>query len=462
MGYIRRPAYYKAFRCIGSDCTENCCIGWEIDVDEDSLAYYETVPGDFGERLRASIAPADAQIGEPAHFRLDAEERCPLLNDCNLCEVLLHLGEDKMAQICTDHPRYYEWFSDGREDGLGLCCEAAAELILAQTGTPAFDVTEADGGPNGQGGGQGMTPPGDANGSADGNRPTPPNFSGNTSTDGTFTPPTKPSGGKADGKPSGNLPNRESALGIKEGSVITVQDSYGKTLYTATALGSMSSVIFSSADIKEGETYTVLVDGTSVGTAEAKLGTTDSSSSNNTFKPGQGGQPNQNGSQATVGSFKDVPQNSWFASAVQYVTSNSLMNGTSTTAFSPNATMSRGMLMTVLARYAGESTEGGTVWYEKGMNWAKNKGISDGSAPNRNITREQLAAMLYRYAGEPDGAADLSAYTDAGSVSAYAEKAVQWCVKNGILTGKTSSTLAPKATATRAECAAMLQRFASL
>ena len=145
MGYIRRPAYYKAFRCIGSDCTENCCIGWEIDVDEDSLACYETVPGDFGERLRASIAPADAQTGEPAHFRLDAEERCPLLNDCNLCEVLLTLGEDKMAQICTDHPRYYEWFSDGREDGLGLCCEAAAELILAQTGAPAFDVTEADG-----------------------------------------------------------------------------------------------------------------------------------------------------------------------------------------------------------------------------------------------------------------------------------------------------------------------------
>ena len=70
--------------------------------------------------------------------------------------------------------------------------------------------------------------------------------------------------------------------------------------------------------------------------------------------------------------------------------------------------------------------------------------------------------MLYRYAGEPDGAADLSAYTDAGSVSAYAEKAVQWCVKNGILTGKTSSTLAPEATAIRAECAAMLQRFASL
>ena len=318
------------------------------------------------------------------------------------------------------------------------------------------------GGPNGQGGGQGMTPPGDTNGTTDGNRPTPPGDT-NGSTDGNRPTPPSFSGSNMNGGQQGGAPaNRKSALGIKEGSVITVQDSSGKTLCTATVLGSMSSVIFSSADIREGETYTVLVDGASVGTAEAKLGTADSSSSMSTFKPGQGGQPNQNGSQATVGSFKDVPQNSWFASAVQYVTSNSLMNGTSTTAFSPNATMSRGMLMTVLARYAGESTEGGTVWYEKGMNWAKSKGVSDGSAPNRNITREQLAAMLYRYAGEPDGAADLSAYTDAGSVSAYAEKAVQWCVKNGILTGKTSSTLAPEATATRAECAAMLQRFAAL
>ena len=368
-------------------------------------------------------------------------------------------GADAMMDAAIDYDGTFT-LSGGTLFGAGMEPSAGTQAYIA-VGETSPSGGGMGGGPNGQGGGQGMTPPGDANGT-NGNRPTPPSFSGNTSTDGTFTPPTKPSGGKADGKPSGNLPNRESALGIKKGSVITVQDSSGKTLCTATALGSMSSVIFSSADIKEGETYTVLVDGTSVGTAEAKLGTTDSSSSMGTFKPGQGGQPNQNGSQNTVGGFKDVAQNSWFASAVQYVTSNSLMNGTSTTAFSPSANMSRGMLMTVLARYAGESTEGGTVWYEKGMNWAKNKGISDGSAPNRNITREQLAAMLYRYAGEPDGAADLSAYTDAGSVSAYAEKAVRWCVKNGILTGKTSSTLAPKATATRAECAAMLQRFAAL
>lgn len=427
----------------------------DIDVvaSDDGVNAASSQLGERSDKYAINIAGGDLYI-DAGSDGLDSN------NDINITGGKVEVyGADAMMDAAIDYDGTFT-LSGGTLFGAGMEPSAGTQAYIA-VGETSPSGGGMGGGPNGQGGGQGMTPPGDANGT-NGNRPTPPSFSGNTSTDGTFTPPTKPSGGKADGKPSGNLPNRESALGIKKGSVITVQDSSGKTLCTATALGSMSSVIFSSADIKEGETYTVLVDGTSVGTAEAKLGTTDSSSSMGTFKPGQGGQPNQNGSQNTVGGFKDVAQNSWFASAVQYVTSNSLMNGTSTTAFSPSANMSRGMLMTVLARYAGESTEGGTVWYEKGMNWAKNKGISDGSAPNRNITREQLAAMLYRYAGEPDGAADLSAYTDAGSVSAYAEKAVQWCVKNGILTGKTSSTLAPKATATRAECAAMLQRFAAL
>lgn len=411
----------------------------DIDVvaSDDGVNAASSTLGERSDKYAISIAGGDLYI-DAGSDGLDSN------NDINITGGKVEVyGADAMMDAAIDYDGTFT-LSGGTLFGAGMEPSAGTQAYIA-VGETSPSGGGMGGGPNGQGGGQGMTPPGDANGTN------------------STTRPTKPSGGNMNGGQQGGAPaNRESALGIKEGSVITVQDSSGKTLYTATARGSMSSVIFSSADIKEGETYTVLVDGTSVGTAEAKLGTTDSSSSMSTFKPGQGGQPNQNGSQATVGSFKDVPQNSWFASAVQYVTSNSLMNGTSTTAFSPSATMSRGMLMTVLARYAGESTEGGTVWYEKGMNWAKNKGISDGSAPNRNITREQLAAMLYRYAGEPDGAADLSANTDAGSVSAYAEKAVQWCVKNGILTGKTSSTLAPEATATRAECAAMLQRFAAL
>lgn len=411
----------------------------DIDVvaSDDGVNAANSTLGEHSDKYAISIAGGDLYI-DAGSDGLDSN------NDISMTGGKVEVyGADAMMDAAIDYDGTFT-LSGGTLFGAGMEPSAGTQAYIA-VGETSPSGGGMGGGPNGQGGGQGMTPPGDANGTN------------------STTRPTKPSGGNMNGGQQGGAPaNRESALGIKEGSVITVQDSSGKTLYTATARGSMSSVIFSSADIKEGETYTVLVDGTSVGTAEAKLGTTDSSSSMSTFKPGQGGQPNQNGSQATVGSFKDVPQNSWFASAVQYVTSNSLMNGTSTTAFSPSATMSRGMLMTVLARYAGESTEGGTVWYEKGMNWAKNKGISDGSAPNRNITREQLAAMLYRYAGEPDGAADLSANTDAGSVSAYAEKAVQWCVKNGILTGKTSSTLAPEATATRAECAAMLQRFAAL
>lgn len=351
-------------------------------------------------------------------------------------------GADAMMDAAIDYDGTFT-LSGGTLFGAGMEPGAGTQAYVA------VGETSPSGGHGGMGGGQGMTRPDKTDGS-------------------TMTPPDGQQSGTRQEKPSGDKngwtggkgqsANRESALGIKEGSVITVQDASGKTLYTATALGSMSSVIFSSADIKEGETYTVLVDGASVGTATAKLGT--SSSDGGSFAPGQ----NQNGGAQPggVSGFGDVPQTSWFADAVKYVSENKLMNGTSTTAFSPNGNMSCGMLMTVLARYAGESTDGGTVWYEKGMNWAKNKGVSDGSAPNASITREQLAAMLYRYAGEPSVSADLSAYTDAVSISPYAEKAVEWCVAKGILSGKSATRLAPQDTATRAECAAMLQRFAAL
>lgn len=118
------PGYYPRFRCIGGACRHSCCVGWEIDIDEDTLDYYECVEGDFGARLRAGI--------ENGAFRLDERERCPFLNERGLCDIILTLGEDALSQICSDHPRYRNFFTHREETGLGLCCEAAAELVLGE------------------------------------------------------------------------------------------------------------------------------------------------------------------------------------------------------------------------------------------------------------------------------------------------------------------------------------------
>ena len=151
----------------------------------------------------------------------------------------------------------------------------------------------------------------------------------------------------------------------------------------------------------------------------------------------------------------------WYADAVKYVTDKGLMNGTDDNQFSPSATTTRAMLMTVLARYAGEDTTGGATWYEKSMEWAKAKGVSDGTNPNANITREQLVTMMYRYAGSPKADGKLDSFSDAASVSTYAADAMQWAVANGIVNGS-NGKLNPQNNATRAEVAAILMRFCEM
>lgn len=121
------PDYYPCFHCIAADCRHSCCVGWEIDIDAETRAVYADVPGEFGRRLAESIVD-DA---DGAHFRLTPDERCPLLREDGLCRLILHLGEDALCQICTDHPRFRNFFSGRTELGLGLCCEAAGELILS-------------------------------------------------------------------------------------------------------------------------------------------------------------------------------------------------------------------------------------------------------------------------------------------------------------------------------------------
>ena len=121
------PDYYPDFSCIAERCQHNCCIGWEIDIDADALAFYQSVEGELGQRLKQNIC-----LEETPHFCLDAKERCPFLNDKNLCDLILGLGEDRLCQICTDHPRFRNELPGRLEIGVGLCCEAAGALILGK------------------------------------------------------------------------------------------------------------------------------------------------------------------------------------------------------------------------------------------------------------------------------------------------------------------------------------------
>lgn len=123
---IRYPYYYKQFRCTAGECTDSCCMHWEIDIDEASAEKYEGWPGSFGDRIRNSMYRDDSG----SHFRMDEKERCVFLNDKGLCDMILNIGEEHLCEICTEHPRYYDEFSAGEECGVGLCCEAAAALIL--------------------------------------------------------------------------------------------------------------------------------------------------------------------------------------------------------------------------------------------------------------------------------------------------------------------------------------------
>ena len=121
----------------------------------------------------------------------------------------------------------------------------------------------------------------------------------------------------------------------------------------------------------------------------------------------------------------------------------------------------RSSLQAALARYAGEDTTGGATWYEKGMNWAKANGVSDGTDPNANITREQLVTMLYRCADSPAADSSLTAFADNATVNPYAVSAMQWAAANGIVNGS-NGRLNPQNNATRAEVAAILMRFCEM
>lgn len=137
------PKYYENFKCIAGDCKHSCCIGWEIDIDNETLEFYKNTEGDFGARLKENIAFEDS-----AHFILKEDERCPFLNESGLCDVYINLGEDKLCEICSEHPRFRNFFGEREEIGLGLCCEAAVKLILENNSKFELIEKEDDGATN--------------------------------------------------------------------------------------------------------------------------------------------------------------------------------------------------------------------------------------------------------------------------------------------------------------------------
>ena len=120
------PNYYDKFRCIADRCSHSCCIGWEIEIDEETAERYRTMDTPLGERIQKSIE------GDPPHFILGEEERCPFLNKKGLCDIICECGEKALCDICALHPRFRNFFASFTETGLGLCCEEAARIILAE------------------------------------------------------------------------------------------------------------------------------------------------------------------------------------------------------------------------------------------------------------------------------------------------------------------------------------------
>lgn len=154
--------------------------------------------------------------------------------------------------------------------------------------------------------------------------------------------------------------------------------------------------------------------------------------------------------------FSDVPQEHWAYEAVEFAAVKGYLTGVGQGRFSPNGAVLRGTFMTVLARIAGADTAGGETWYEKGVKWAVENGVSDGKSPEQPLTREQLVTMLWRYYGSPAAEAALTGFPDTGSD--WAQEALSWAVRENVISG-IGGRLAPKQGASRAQLAQILLRL---
>ncbi len=140
---IYAPRYYTEFVCLADRCKHNCCIGWEIDVDDRTRARYEKLTDGYGGTIVNTI-----EMSDTPHFKLDEHERCPHLDERGLCRIITALGDGYLCDICREHPRFYNETTRGMEVGLGMACEEACRLILnADEYRTMIEVGECDGEP---------------------------------------------------------------------------------------------------------------------------------------------------------------------------------------------------------------------------------------------------------------------------------------------------------------------------
>lgn len=126
MIYVK-PDFFDDFKCIASRCKDNCCIGWEIDIDDFTYDSYRSMNTGFSNKIKENII--EASDGSRC-FKLAENDRCPFLNKDNLCDIIINCGGTHLCDICREHPRFYEWFPGVTECGLGLSCEEVCRILL--------------------------------------------------------------------------------------------------------------------------------------------------------------------------------------------------------------------------------------------------------------------------------------------------------------------------------------------
>lgn len=131
------PKYFSQFKCLASNCSHSCCIGWEIDVDDKTLSKYENSQFGYARKICKSIDKKDTP-----HFTLLPNGNCPHLDESGLCKIITNMGEDYLCDICREHPRFYNQTPYGLEVGLGLSCEEACRIIL--TSSNYVEMIEVD------------------------------------------------------------------------------------------------------------------------------------------------------------------------------------------------------------------------------------------------------------------------------------------------------------------------------